>query len=57
MTPKGAQFVIDSLDMRIFEIEAIEDRLRAEKTIIRSRREELAQLQKQIEPTVITIIQ
>jgi hypothetical protein len=57
MSPKGAQIVIDSIDARLEQIESIEEKLRAEKMIILVRREELVQLQEQIEPTVITIIQ
>lgn len=57
MSPKGAQIVIDSIDERLEQIEAIEEKLRAEKMIILVRREELVQLQEQIEPTVITFIQ
>lgn len=56
MTRKGAQVVIDSIDQRLDEIEAIEDRLRAEKCIMLVRREELVARQECIEPTVTIVI-
>jgi hypothetical protein len=56
MTPKGAGIVIDSIDMRLFEIDDVENRLRAEKCILLARREELVQLQENIEPTTIVMI-
>jgi hypothetical protein len=57
MSPKGAQLVIDSIDLRIFEIEDIEARVRAEKAILRARREELTKLQEPIVPDAIVSIQ
>lgn len=53
MTKKGAQFIIESLSLRVFEIEDIEERLAQEKAANRARIRELEQVEDEIIPTPI----
>ena len=53
MTRKGAEMVIESLSLRIFEIEAFEERLAKEKAEHRARIAELEQVQDPIKPNLI----
>lgn len=56
MTPKGAAIVIDSIDLRIFEIDEIQSRLAQEKEQLRTRRNELTQVRDRIDPNPIVSI-
>lgn len=53
MTKKGAQMVIESLSLRIFQIEETEQRLAEEKAELRARIKELELVEDPIVPSTI----
>ena len=53
MTRKGAEIIIESLSLRIFEIQDMEARLSAEKERHRARIAELQQVSDPIQPSAI----
>lgn len=53
MTPKGAQMVIESLSLRVFEIEEVEAKLAKEKADLQVRIRELEETRDSIVPTPI----
>lgn len=54
MTPKGASMVIESLSLRVFEIEAHEERLAKEKAQHQARIKELERIRDGVPPSVVT---
>ena len=54
MTPKGASMVIESLSLRIFDIEEAEARLAKEKAQHQSRIKELERIRDGVPPAVVT---
>lgn len=54
MTPKGAAMIIDSLSLRIFEIEEHEKRLAKEKAQHQNRIKELERVRDGLPPAVLT---
>ena len=56
MTPKGAQHVIESMSLRVFEIEESEQRLAAEKRHLQQRISELEHVRDRVEPFRIVMV-
>lgn len=56
MTPKGAQQVIESMSLRVFEIEETERRLSEEKEHLRGRIAELESVRDSIVPSPVVLI-
>ncbi len=54
MTPKGASMVIESLSLRVFEIQEAEQRLAKEKAQHQARIKELERIRDGLPPAVLT---
>lgn len=52
MTPKGAEIVIESLSLRVFQIQDMRDRLDAEEATLKARLVELEKIRDGVPPAV-----